>query len=100
MLRNRNLEFGFFCSEYKQYPFPFTINLDNLFGIEQPYELKKLSLMYATQCVPLVACKITIPLSVVEGPSLKYIPTSLKDKKERICWIFIFDVLLFFKLYL
>ena len=38
--------------------------------------------MYATQCV--VGCKLTIPISLENGPSLNYIPTSLKGKGESI----------------
>ena len=48
--------------------------------------------MYATQCVLLVGCKITILTSVVYGPSVKYIFTSFKDKEEKICRIFVFEV--------
>ena len=45
---------------------------------------KKISFMYTTQCVPFDGCKLLIPISVLKGPSLKKIPTSLRDKEERI----------------
>ena len=41
--------------------------------------------MYATQCVPFEECEFTIALSLENGPSRRYIPTSFKDKDERTC---------------
>ena len=61
--------------------------------------IRKISFMYATQCVPFVVCKLTIPISLGNGSSLDYVFTSLRDKEERIYWIFIFDVALFFNLF-
>ena len=40
--------------------------------------------MYRTQCVPFDGCKLTIPVSLENGLSLKYTPTSLKPKNERL----------------
>ena len=39
--------------------------------------------MYVTQCVLPVGCKFTSPISILNGPSLKQIPTSFKDKDEK-----------------
>ena len=48
--------------------------------------------MYATQCFPFVGSAFAIPISGSNGPSLKRVPKSLKDKDERICCGFIFEV--------
>ena len=52
--------------------------------------------MYTKQCVPFDRCILPIPISFENGPSLKLIPISLKDKDEMTCRIFIFDVALFY----
>ena len=52
--------------------------------------------MYATQCVPFDRCKLAIPISLENSPSLKKIPTSLKPKDERTCCNVIIDVALIF----
>ena len=59
------------------------MNIDSLFGQTESYLSEKISFMYETQCVHFDGCKISILLSVLEGPSLKYTPTSVKDKDQR-----------------
>ena len=51
--------------------------------------------MYTTQCLPFLGRKITFPISDSKGASLKWIPTSVKNKGERICCIFTFYVAFF-----
>ena len=51
--------------------------------------------MYTFQCVPLDPSKVTTAISPKNGPSPKKLPTSFKEKDERICCIFIFDVVYF-----
>ena len=36
--------------------------------------------MNTTQCVPFEGCKFTIPISLKNGPSLKKIATSFKER--------------------
>ena len=45
-------------------------------------------------------CKVTIPTSLENGPSYKYIPTWFNPIEISTCCIFLFDVVLFFHLYL
>ena len=45
-------------------------------------------------------CKLTIPMSLEMGPFFKDIFTSIEDQDARICCDFLFDVALFFNLYL
>ena len=53
--------------------------------------------MYNTQCVPRTGCKLTIPTSILNGPTRRYISTLSNPIEPRICCIFTFDVALFFK---
>ena len=56
--------------------------------------------MYATQCVVFEGCRFITPISLENGPSFKYIPTSSREKYERLLKILIFDGGLFLKFYL
>ena len=77
----------YLISENGQCPFRFVKNIDSFWGGEQPYESTQSWLMFATQRVPFVGCILTIFKILENGPSLKYIPTSNKDKNESFCCI-------------
>ena len=51
--------------------------------------------MYTTQSFPLDQSEIKTAISPKNGPSPKKLPTSFKEKDERTCCIFIFDVVYF-----
>ena len=52
--------------------------------------------MYATNWVPFVGCKMTILTILENDPTLKYIPTSDKEKTE-VFVVFLFSKLFFFQ---
>ena len=47
--------------------------------------------MYVNQCVPFMGCKLTIPIALENGSSLKKIPTLSNPIEQRTCCIFLFD---------
>ena len=73
------------------------MNLDSLFGGEQPYESKYFPFTYNTRCVPFDGCKLAIPTSDSKCPSLKKIATSLRSK-TKMKWLveFLYLMLLYF----
>ena len=94
-----NCQFLSFLLEYKECGFRSVKNVNNFWGEEQSYESKHFWIMYPTQCVSFDGCKLTMPTSLEIGPSLEYSLTSLRDKEENILWFFMFDVVLFLKLF-
>ena len=56
---------------------------------------KKNSYLYATKGVPFVRRNLTIPLSLENTPSRRYIPTLSYPIEERTWYILIFDVAFF-----
>ena len=58
-------------SEHKQYPFRSIRNLDNFSGGTQRYESKRIAFINAKHCLTLDRCKLTIPLSLENGPCPK-----------------------------